>query len=162
MQISAKILDMLNKQIAHEGLNAQKYALIGAELKNIGLDNIGDHFFSNQVLEEQSHQQMIRKYIVDRNERVLGYSIPEFTFQYSDIFDVANLYLTTEKETTSKLKTIAVSALTESDLITYDFIMGMIKIQEAEEAEALSFFDKAKLSDGNPEILLLWDANFKL
>lgn len=162
MQISPKILDLLNQQISHEGLNSQKYAVIAAELQNAGLDNIAGHFLG-QVKEEQGHQELLRNYITDRNEKVRALAIPAFDFIFAnDILSVANTYLETEQTTTAQLKNIATEAWNEGDYITFNFIMSMVDIQRTEEAEALTFLDKAILADGAPEVLLLWDANFSL
>ena len=40
--------------------------------------------------------------------------------------------------------------------------MEMLGYQRHEEEETLTFLDKAAMTANAPEVLLLWDANFKL
>jgi len=160
--VSPKLVEMLNQQIAHEGLNSQKYAYIGAWLQNKGLNKIGAHFFPGQTDEERSHQDLIRDYLIKRNENVQSYVIPEFKMELSGVTQIAQFYLATEQETTAKLKAIALAAFAEGDLLTFDFAMDMVHKQLNEEDEAITFLDKAIMADDAPEVLLLWDANFSL
>lgn len=160
--ISPATLEMLNQQIAHEGLNSQKYAYIGAWLKNKGLNKIGAHFFPGQTDEEREHQDDVRKYIIDRNEKVESYVIPEFSMDITGVVQIAEFYLKTEQETTQQWKNIAMTAFKEVDLLTFNYAMEMVAKQRKEEDEAITFLDKAIMANDAPEVLLLWDANFSL
>jgi ferritin len=160
--ISPSTLEMLNQQIADEGLNSQKYAYIGAYLKNKGLNNIGAHFLPKQVDEERKHQDQIREYIIQRNEHVCSYLIPEFKMELTGVLQIAQFYLATEQQTTARLKAIAQAAFAEGDLLTFHFLQHMLDDQLHEEDEAITFLDKATMADDAPEVLLLWDANFSL
>jgi ferritin len=146
--VSPQILELLNLQISHEAYNSQLYHKLGSYLKNIGLDNIGEFFYSDQVDEEHKHQKLISKYLVDRNEKVEMYDVPavEENFQNMTFIQLAELYLKTEQGTTEKLKNIASVALEESDFMTFGFMQEMIKIQITEEDEAITFLDRARMT----------------
>ena len=160
--VSPKLVEMLNQQIAHEGLNSQKYAYVGAWLKNKGLNKIGAHFFPAQTNEERNHQDEIRDYLIKRNEEVRSHLIPEFKMEITGVIQIAQFYLETEQDTTAKLKAIALAAFAEGDLLTFNFLQEMLEHQVHEEDEAITFLDKAIMADDAPEVLLLWDANFSL
>lgn len=160
--ISPQTLELLNQQIMNEGLNSQKYAYIGAWLKNKGLNKIGAHFYPGQTNEEREHQDLIRDYIIDRNEKVESYSIPAFSMDFNGVIQIAEFYLKTEQETTQQWKNIAMAAFGEVDLLTFDYAMEMVHKQRKEEDEAITFLDKANMANDAWEVLLLWDANFSL
>lgn len=163
LNISHSTVQLLNEQIVREGFNSNRYALIGAALINIGLNNIGNYFAIKQRDEEREHQDKIRKYLTDRNEQVLSLPIPEFApIDAKDLVSIGNIYVQAEKETTSYLKEIAFTAFEEQDLLTFNFITELLLEQRAQEEEAITFLDQAKMTANAPEVALLWDANFSI
>lgn len=159
--LDSTILRLLNEQIAHELYNSNFYRKIGSYLKNIGLDNLGSHFYDDQVSEEQGHAKLVTDFIVSRNEKVDSLTIPEVTISLRDIIQIAELYLKQEKDTTAKLSTIASQALSNADFITFGFMQDMIDKQRIEEEEAFTFLDKARMTQNDYKVVLVWDASYK-
>lgn len=159
--LSSAILQLLNEQIAHELYNSNLYKKIGSYLKNIGLDNIGDHFYDDQTKEEHSHADKITSFLVDRNEKVELLSIPEVNIEFTDIIQIAELYVVQEQLTTSYLTKIASQSLIENDYITFGFMQEMINYQRVEESESITFRDRALMTQNDYKTVLIWDANFK-
>jgi ferritin len=160
--LSSNIIELLKLQVSHELYNSQFYTKVGMTLKNMGLDNIGNHFYDTQREEEQEHKKLLCDYLIDRNINIDFISVPEVIFNFSSMSDVADSYLALEMLTTDKLKSIAKVALMESDFITFNFMSKMIDIQRTEESEALSFKDKITLTNNDMKVILLFDANFSL
>ena len=160
--LSASIIELFKLQISHEMYNSQFYTKVGMQLKNMGLDNIGNHFYCTQVEEELEHKKKICDYLIDRNINVEIIPVPEVEFNFISMSDVAMQYLNLEILTTERLKNIAKEALMESDFITFNFASDMIDIQRVEESEALSFTDKIALTNNDMKVMLLFDANFSL
>jgi ferritin len=133
---------------------------MGSYLKKMGLDNIGDFFYVDQVKEEQSHAQLISDYINDRNEIVLSLPVPDGNLEISNLNNFSDLYLDREQVTTAKLSVIAQQALTEGDFMLFDFMQEMIRKQRNEENEALTFRDRAYMADNDLKTWLIWDANY--
>lgn len=162
--ISPQTVQLLNEQIVKEGFNSNRYAVMGAALTNIGLNNLGEYFSVKQRDEEREHQDKIRKYLTDRNEQVLSLAIPEFelTQPAIDVINLGDIYVKAEQETTASLKNIAYTAFNEQDLLTFNFITELLLEQRAQEDEAITFLDQAKMTANAAEVVLLWDANFKI
>lgn len=158
--ISSVSLNLLNQQIAHELWNSSIYRYMGSYLKKMGLNNIGDFFYGDQVKEEQSHAQLISDYINDRNETVLALPVPEGTLDIQNLNHFASLYLEREQLTTSKLSAIAQQALSEGDYMLFDFMQEMIHKQRAEEDEALTFLDRAFMAANDLKTWLIFDATY--
>jgi ferritin len=158
--ISKESLRLLNAQIQHELWNSNIYRFMGSYLKKMGLNNIGDFFYVDQVKEEQSHAQLISDYINDRNEMVLSLPVPEGNLQINNLNHFADLYLEREQITTEKLSVIAQQALSEGDFMLFDFMREMIAKQRVEEDEALTYKDRAYMADNDLKTYLIWDANF--
>jgi ferritin len=160
--LSTNLVELFKLQISHELYNSQFYTKVGMTLKNMGLDNIGNHFYDTQREEEQGHKKLLCDYLIDRNINVEIIPIPEVNFNFTTMSDVASQYLALEMLTTARLKEIAKVALIESDFITFGFVTEMINIQRVEESEALSFKDKITLINDDMKVVLLFDANFSL
>jgi ferritin len=158
--ISAVSLNLLNQQIAHELWNSSIYRYMGSYLKKMGLNNIGNFFYEDQVKEEQSHAQLISDYINDRNETVQALSVPEGNVDIQNLNHFASLYLEREQLTTAKLSAIAQQALTESDYMLFDFMQEMIRKQRSEEDEALTFMDRAFMAANDLKTWLIFDATY--
>jgi ferritin len=158
--ISVTSLKLLNEQIANEMFNSNVYRFLGSYLKKLGIDNIGDFFYKDQVSEEHGHAQLISDYINDRNETVLSLPVPDAYLNITSLTNLAELYLAREQDTTSKLSAIAQQALSEGDFMLYDFMLEMIRKQRNEENEALTFVDRAYMANNDWKTWLLWDAGY--
>lgn len=162
VNVSPRLVELLNQQITHEAYNSQLYHKLGGHLINMGLNNIGDFFYSNQVDEEHDHQKMVSKYLTDRNEKVEMYTVPavDENFNSMTFIQFMELYLRTEQSTTEKLKNIASISLEESDFLTFKFAQDLLEIQRVEEEESITMLDRAKMTENDMKVILLWDTNF--
>jgi ferritin len=160
--LSPTLIEMINVQISREAYNSQLYHKLGSYFKNIGLDNIGDWFYENQRNEEHEHQNLLSKYLIDRNKKVEMLKIPavDLDFEQMSFIEIAEIYLQTEKDTTDNLSKIAAEALKESDFMTFQFMQEMINRQRQEEEEAYTMLDKFTLADNDTKTMVLLDSTF--
>ncbi len=157
--VSSKLIQMLNEQLAHEAYNSRLYLQIGAYLKNLGLDGIASLFYG-QFDEENGHQKKVVDYLTDRNELVLCLEVPNVNFTPTTLTAIADAYLKQEQMTTGMLKQIARQAMNEMDLITFKWAQDMLDQQRIEEEEATTFRDKMYMAGDNMKTLVLLDAEF--
>ena len=167
--ISDDLLLLFHQQIVHELFNSQLYKYIGAVLKNIGLDNIGDFFFgeASEATGEISHQLIVINYLIDRNMPVEFLPIPDLGFTLDStsptlLKDIGEKYVAQEKQTTQYLKNITGLALEQDDFLSYDLGLGMLHEQREEEALSQSFLDKVNLLGTSLSEWVLFDKDFEL
>lgn len=154
--LSSNINNVLCEQIAQERYNAGAYMKIAGRLEQKGLNNLAKHFIG-QIQEENDHAKQIFDYIVDLNGYIDVQEVTPVIVELSDILEIANLYMNTEITTTNSLKEIANLAMEENDLVTWDFIMGMIRQQRVEYAEATTFLDNAELCGSDWYRVKVWN-----
>ena len=154
--ISVDLNNVLCEQIAHERYNSGLYMKIAGILKQKGLDGLAKHFM-DQFEEENEHAKLIHNYITDLNGFINIEDVDGVVAELNTIVDIAKLYLDTEINTTNSLKEIALMAQEESDLVTWDFIMEMLKKQRTEYAEATTFLDNAELCGDDWYRVKVWN-----
>lgn len=158
--ISENLTSALCEQIGHEKYNSSLYLYIAAFLKNKGLDNLGSHF-EKQHEEEFEHSKMIYSLLVDLSAPVSIPEIDEVNMVFSNILDVANVYLDREIQTTQSLNEIKKLAIEEDNCVVEEYIRDMIKIQQNEYSEATNFMDRAEITTGDWFKVLVWDLGTK-
>jgi ferritin len=154
--LSIDLNNVLCEQIAQERYNAGAYMKIAGILEQKGLNKLAKHFIG-QVEEENGHAKQIYDYIVDLNGFINVQTVSPVVSDLSDILEIANLYMNTEIETTNSLKEIANLAMDENDLVTWDFMMEMLKQQRTEYAEATTFLDNAELCGSDWYKVKVWN-----
>lgn len=157
--VSSDVIKLLNEQLAHEAYNSRLYLKIAAYLTNLGLNNIGAHFYG-QFDEENTHQRKVVDYLTDRNERVLCLHVPEVEYEPISLTAIAEAYLKQEQSTTALLKNIAKVSMSEGDFLTFKWAQDMLEIQRAEESEAIDFKDKMDMAGDNLKTLVILDKEF--
>ena len=143
-------------QLSHEKHNANLYMYISGWLKNKGLNGLSKHFDS-QHDEETEHSKIIFNLLTDLNADVIMHEIPEISMPLNSILDIASTYLDREILTTTSLNEIKNQAIDEENPVVEEKMREMIKIQQAEYAEATDFMDKAMLTGGDWKFVLMWD-----
>jgi ferritin-like protein 2 len=138
--ISSELLALFNKKISLEVYNSQIYIKISNYLSNLGLDKIAD-FFKTQSMGEIDHRNLFIEYLNNRNCNVDILQVDSVIQNINSLQDIAILYVEREFETTKFIKSMVFQAFEEEDLITYDFLITIIKEQQEEEKLSLTFQD---------------------
>lgn len=146
--ISEQLCKALCVQLSHERYNAGLYLYVASFLQNKGLDGLGKIFLEHWE-EENSHAKQIQEFLVDMSAPVHMLQIEEVNEPIDTIFDIAELYLSAEKETTEKLNMIKEIAVEEGNCVAEEFLRKMIRQQRDEYKESLNFYDNAELTGGD-------------
>lgn len=143
MKISESLNEIICLQCKHELLNMIKYKIIASYFEDLRLKNLAKKFYS-QADEEYGHYSQMIEYLNDRlggKYRPVELDVPEINL--NSINEVAELYLSTEIETTKSLQSIAEFIYSENSYIDVEFIQKFLTIQIAEEDEADEFMKKS-------------------
>jgi ferritin len=158
--ISEQLCSSVCEQISHELYNSNLYAYIAAFLKNKGLDNLAA-IFNGQREEEFGHSKMFIDFLTDMGAPVKIMEVPACDMTFGSILDIAQAYVDREILTTANIDAIKHLAIDESNPVAEEFLRGMIKIQQAEHEESLSFQDSAQLTEGDWKFVMLWDKSLE-
>ena len=155
--ISEALTRAIHQQIAHEVNNAHTYLHICGYLRNKGLDNVAKHFES-QHSEEIEHSKEFFNLLTDLNAPVIIPEIDEVDNVYSNIMDVAKMYLQRELLTTNSINEIKKLSMLEDNPVVEEKMRDMISKQQKELKESTSFMDIAEIM---PEFwqIRLWDGS---
>lgn len=162
MKISEKMLELFERQIAHEASNANLYFKIASVLRNIGLESLAK-FFDEQAEGEYSHKKILINYLCARNVNFAMLEIPEMDYEFSGFINLGVTYHSREVLTTEMIKEMTHLALMEGDDLTYQHLMEtLIKEQIEEEDLSRTFLDNAMLSkDEICTFSILFEQNIK-
>lgn len=155
MLISDRLCESLCVQLSHERYNAGLYLYVASFLQNKGLNGLAKHFLE-QWDEENGHAKQIQEFLTDMNAPVHMLQVEMVNEPIDTIIDIAELYLSTEKETTSNLEAIKEITIEESNGVAEEFLRQMVNQQRAEFAEALDFYDNAELTNGDWWKVKVW------
>lgn len=158
MKISESLNEIICLQCKHELLNMIKYKTIASYFENLRLKNLAKKFYK-QSDEEYGHYSQMVEYLNIRlggKYKPVELDIPEINL--NSITEAAELYLSTEIETTKSLQGIAEFIYSENLYLDVDFIQKFLTIQIAEEDEADEFMKKSSLVKD----LVLFDATFEV
>lgn len=144
MLISENLKNSIWEQIGHEFYNAHLYLFISAFLKNKGFNNLAKHFES-QYTEESGHAKIFIDLLTDLNIDVVIPEIDTVSLEFSNITEIASVYLTREIQTTDSIKEIKKLAIEEDNPVVEERMRYMILLQQNEYAEANDFNDSSLL-----------------
>jgi ferritin len=162
MNISETMKALFERQIGHELHNHQIYRYFSNRMNNIGLTKIGT-FLKSQAEGEISHQEKLISYCEDRNVDVEFVAIDSVDLSYVTILDIAQLIREVERKTTAMLKEMAMIAFTEGDLLTYEWLMKDLILEQIEEEDVSQTFVDLLTNVGNDMAMIqLLDNNFPL
>lgn len=145
MLISDRLCEALCAKLSGERYNAGLYLYIASFLQNKGLDGLAKQFLAHWD-EENGHAKQIQEFLVDMNAPVHMLQVDMINEPIDTIIDIAELYLSAEKETTSNLEAIKEITIEESNGVAEEFLRAMIAQQRDELKEALHFYDNAILT----------------
>ena len=158
--VSDHLREALNLQWSHEIMNSHIYLYFSAFLKNKGFDNLSK-IFSEQFNEEQSHAGIILDLMTDLNMDFSSLPIESGDFPINSIVDIAKFYLEREILTTESLKEIRDLAIDEGNAIVEEKMRDMIKLQQKEMEESLTFSDLSEVCGSNWMNVLIWNSSLK-
>lgn len=156
--ISESLVEVLLNQWTHERYNASLYLYIASFLEGKGLSNLA-LLFRSQHDEEIGHSKMIFDLLSDLNVVINIPLIEGCNMPINSIIDIAELYFSREVLTTESLTEIRNMAMEENSGIVEEKMREMISLQQHEMAESTEFLDRANLTAGNWQFVLLWDSS---
>ena len=156
-QLSEKLLEALNKQLANELYSAYLYLSMAAFLDSKGLPGFAS-WMKAQAKEELEHAMKFYEYINDRGGRVRLDAIPKPPEEWSSVKDVFEKALLHEKSVTASIYMLAEIAEEERDWATQVFLQWFIEEQVEEEKTFAEILGKLELSGETPQALLLMDS----
>lgn len=140
--LSRQILDLLQAQFKHETANHLRYVARASWARYRGFEGAGD-FFEKEADGELAHAKVVREYIEARNEvvRPEGLSFTE-TSEFGSFDVLFTSALVVEQGTTDKLSEIFQQALTIGDVMTVQWVQGLISEQVEEESLYQTIIDR--------------------
>ncbi len=156
-QLSEKLLEALNKQLANELYSAYLYLSMAAFLDSKGLPGFAS-WMKAQAKEELEHAMKFYEYINDRGGRVRLDAIPKPPEEWNSVKDVFEKALLHEKSVTASIYMLAEIAEEERDWATQVFLQWFIEEQVEEEKTFAEILGKLELSGETPQALLLMDS----
>jgi len=157
--ISDDLKSAIENQIAAEKYNANVYLYVCGYFRSNGCNNIAN-FFLSQHSEETEHSVLLFNLLTDLNVFPKIPNIDECDMQFSNIKNVADLFLQREIETTNSLNSLKEFAIEEKNPVAEERMRQMLIIQQSEYAEATDFMDKAYAMNDWSDIIL-WDLSLK-
>lgn len=156
--ISESLKESLVNQLSEEKKNANIYLSIASYLNGKGLSNLAKKF-EEQHSEETEHSLIIYKLLSDLSITFIVPEVESYDISNIDnILGIAELYLDREVFTTESLGDIKKLAMEEDNHVVEERMREMIKLQQAEFAEATEFFDKSSLFADWWQVAL-WDSS---
>jgi ferritin len=147
---SARFVERLNDQIAHEFAASQQYVAIAVYFDAETLPRIAA-FFYRQAEEEKGHALMMVKYLLDADETPLipGVTAPET--QFGDIVAPIALALEQERRVSDQIAALAGVAREEGDFLSENFMGWFLKEQVEEVASMSALLKVAERAGDDPE-----------
>jgi ferritin len=162
MNISETMKTLFERQISHEMHNHQIYRYFGNRLSNIGLNKLGA-FMKSQADGEVGHHEKLVSYCEDRNIDVDFIQVESVNLQYNNILDIAQAVLSVEQKTTSMLKEMVQQAWADGDLLTYEWLMKDLIVEQIEEENVAQTLVDQLTNVGDSMIMIqLYDNTFSL
>ncbi len=159
--ISDLVRESLINQLSAEKYNANLYLSMASFLMEKGFDNLGE-IFIKQHDEEEKHARFIFKLLTDLNISFNVPQIPECTVLFTSMIDIGQLFLEREIITTESLKEIRIQASEEENTacpVVEVAMLELLKEQQSELQEAMSFNDKCQIVGSDWKYVLIWDSS---
>lgn len=140
--LSRQVLELLQTQYRHEMANHFRYVARASWARYRGFEGAGD-FFEKEADGEAGHAKIVREYIEARNEAVNPQGV---SFTDSSEFGTFDVLFTTalavEQLTTDMLSAIYTEALGVNDIMTVQWVQGLIAEQVEEENTYQTIIDR--------------------
>ena len=159
-RISDKLEGMINLQIGREEDSSRLYRAMSLFLNNLGW-KYAAHLWKRYSREELEHAERLWKYLLDRGciPQVVQLSAQKPTL--TCITDVITQSYAHEIQVSKWISEIALAALAEKDLSTYQMLQWFIKEQIEEEKKMQFWMDRMAVIQKTNSPLILLEKDFK-
>jgi len=152
--ISDNLQKELTLQVKHEYFSSYFYLSMAAYCASINYDGF-EHFFMQQVKEEEYHIMKFYNYMKDRGVQITFGAIEAPKANFKSIEDVFAVGLAHEKTITNRISHMMDIAVEEKEHATVSFLRWFVDEQVEEEKMFEDWLHKIKLVDGNGYGLLM-------
>lgn len=158
--LNEKVSSLLNEQIMKELYSAYLYLDMANYYNDAGLDGF-ENWFYIQAQEERDHAMLMRKYLLNNDEKVklLPIDAPEET--YAGFGAPLERTLAHEQTVTASIHTIYDAAYSIKDFRTMEFLNWFVKEQGEEEKNATDLITKFQLFGSDAKGLYQLDQELK-
>lgn len=159
-RISEKLEGMINLQIAREEESSRLYRAMGEYLKFKGWFG-GAELYSKYAKEEMTHMEKFYNYLQDRDVKPATPLLKAPPQEFKDVEEIVKLTYEHEMQVSKWLSEIAIAALTEKDMTTYEFMQWFILEQIEEEVKALDLLNIIEIMKSTNTPMYFLDMEFK-
>jgi len=159
--ISEKLYNLFVNQINHEQNNSLIYKNIATHLDILGFKNL-TKYFEGQVLEEIGHRDMLISYLNDLNIKNDVGDIKKVEINMATLMDIILFGLEREILTKNMINEMVVVASEDEDMLSYEFLLSLLKLQRNEISEFQYLYDNIKDFDNNLALLRIFDQNLEM
>lgn len=157
MELSEKLLKMLNDQVRMELESAYKYEGMRLYFKDLGIPG-SEHWMSLQVEEEREHAEDFIDFILDVDGELAPIGkLEEQPVEYESILDVFEKGLEHEKEISKSIREILDVAMEEGHYAAQNFLRTYIDEQVEEEDHFREQIEMIKMAGDNSAALFQVD-----
>lgn len=154
--MDAKVVELLNQQIAKEFYSAYLYLSISNYFYHANLDGFGN-WYNVQAKEEVDHGTKIVRYLLDRDQKVKMDAIDEPKADFENFREPIEMALKHEKYVSSLISDLYGAARDGRDYPSCQFLDWYLAEQVEEEKNAKDLLGKYDLINGDARALLLLD-----
>lgn len=158
--ISAKIEELLNRQIEFEAAASQFYLAMASWAEVQGYNGVSAFLYTHSD-EERMHMLKLIRFVNERG----GYAIiPELTSpprQFKNITEVFETLLQHEVKVTQEINNLVDFCLGEKDYTTHNFLQWYVAEQIEEERLARQMLDKLNLIGNDKGGMYLFDRDLE-
>lgn len=154
--MDAKVLDLLNQQIAKEFYSAYLYLSMSNYYFHASLDGFGK-WYKIQAQEEMNHGLKIVKYLLDRDQVVKMGTVDEPKWDFQNYREPIEMALKHEQYVTGLINDLFGAARDVKDWRSCQFLDWYLAEQTEEEHNANDMLNRFDLSGGDPRGIFLLD-----
>lgn len=154
--LNKQVAGLLNEQIIKELWSAYLYLDMSNYYAAEGLAGF-ENWFYVQAQEERDHAMLIRRYLLDNDQKVVLNIVDAPDGAYADYKAPLLRTLEHEQIVTASINNIYAVAYTDKDFRTMQFLDWFVKEQGEEEKSAGDLIRKFELFAGDPKGLYLLD-----
>ncbi|MEM0065415.1 MAG: ferritin [Sulfolobales archaeon] len=155
--LSAKLEELLNKQLNQELRNAYLYLSMSAYFDSIGLKGFA-HYFKVQAREELGHAMKIYEFLYDIGGKVVLYDVPKPKESWSSVLEAVEDFYSAEVENTERFYYLVDKAREENNKVVESFLKWFIDEQVEEVSSASDLLAKVRLIGDQKHALLIVDS----
>ena len=158
--LDKNVAALLNEQIMKELYSAYLYLDMANYYSVEGLEGF-ENWFYMQAQEERDHAMLIRKYLLNNDEKVTLLPIDAPNEPYNNFGDPLNKALEHERTVTASIHNIFAAAVAVHDYRTMDFLNWFVREQGEEEKNTSDLITKYKLFGSDAKALYELDQELK-